>query len=131
VFETPELITSLAEYSESMPYTTEPIKRQAPSKYNALKRVRVKTVEQTQSILFLQIFSTADYYTADKGLMENVPPVLVDIILDPFILNIFPRSLLPTAGYLIALAIGSWLLAQIVVAWLGQVAVDDGEKKNV
>jgi len=107
VFETPELITSLAEYSESMPYTTEPIKRQAPSKYNALKRVRVKTVEQTQSILFLQIFSTADYYTADKGLMENVPPVLVDIILDPFILNIFPRSLLPTAGYLIALAIGS------------------------
>ena len=46
--------------------------------------------------------------------MENVPPVLVDIILDPYLLNVFPKSLLPTAGYILLVAIASWFISGYV-----------------
>lgn len=82
-------------------------------------------------MLFLQVFAAADYYTTNKALMQNVPPVLVDIILDPFILNVFPRSLVPTAGYLTIVAIGSWFLAKAIAKWLSNIAADDAQKKNV
>jgi hypothetical protein len=51
-----------------------------------------------------------------------VPPVLVDIILDPYLLNIFPKSLVPTAGYLIILAFGSWFLSGLIWRLLIRVA---------
>ena len=31
------------------------------------------------SLLFLQVFAAADYFTTNKTLMQNVPPVNVDI----------------------------------------------------
>ena len=65
--------------------------------------------------------------------MQNVPPVHVDIsesihlfsysttssrlniiVLDPFVLNVLPESLVPTVIYILALVIGSWLLSAIV-----------------
>lgn len=46
--------------------------------------------------------------------MDNVPPVLVDIILDPYLLNIFPTSLLPSAGYILMVAVASWFLSGYV-----------------
>ncbi|KAL4915769.1 hypothetical protein BDW62DRAFT_120151 [Aspergillus aurantiobrunneus] len=49
------------------------------------------------SILFLRISAAADYFSLDQALMENVPPVMADIILDPFLGNVFPKSLVPTA----------------------------------
>lgn len=68
--------------------------------------------------------------------MQHVPPVNVDIstymlafvcprmktnkqpsVLDPYVLNIFPRSLLPTAGYLITLGVLSWFLSSYI--WQG------------
>jgi hypothetical protein len=67
--------------------------------------------ESRVSLLFLRIFAAADYYTLDKSLMENVPPVLVDIILDPYLLNVFPKSLLPTAAYILVVAIASWFIS--------------------
>ena len=54
--------------------------------------------------------------------MSDVLPVLVDIILDPYLLNIFPKSLVPTAGYLIALAILGWVLSGVIWRILLQVA---------
>lgn len=66
------------------------------------------------SVLFLRISAAADYYTLDKNLMEKVPPVLVDIILDPYLLNIFPKSLLPTAGYILVVAAASWFVSAYV-----------------
>ncbi len=38
-------------------------------------------------------------------------------VLDPYILNIFPRSLLPTGGYLVTLAVLSWYLSGCI--WQG------------
>ena len=67
--------------------------------------------------------------------MQNVPPVNVDIsepdfalsslhdglialtVLDPFLLNILPRSLLPTGVYLIILAVFAWYLSGFI--WQG------------
>jgi hypothetical protein len=54
--------------------------------------------------------------------MSDVPPVLVDVILDPYLLNVFPISLVPTAGYLIILAIGSWFLSGLIWQLLIRVA---------
>jgi len=70
------------------------------------------------SVLFLRVQAAADYYTMNQTLMQEVPPVYVDIILDPFIMNIVPRSLIPTAAYIIVLAIGSWFLAKSVNRWI-------------
>jgi len=66
-----------------------------------------KVHDEVSSTLFLRVFAAADYFTTNKTLMEQVPPVYVDIILDPFIFNIFPRSLVPTAAYIMLIAIGS------------------------
>lgn len=35
-------------------------------------------------------------------------------VLDPFVLNILPKSLLPTGAYLIILAVGAWFLSELV-----------------
>lgn len=75
-----------------------------------------------KSVLFLQIFAAADYFSLNKTLMSDVPPVLADVILDPYLLNVFPKSLVPTACYLIILAVGSWFLSGLIWRLLIRVA---------
>ena len=72
--------------------------------------------------LFLRILTTADYYTTNQTLMAHVPPVYVDIILDPFILDVLPRSLAPTVGYIVVVAAVAWLLARRIAVGLSNVA---------
>lgn len=86
--------------------------------------------DQVQSVILLQIFAAADYYTTNRTLMEHVQPVLVDIILDPYLLNVLPRTLGPTGVYLIILAILSWFLAKYIAKWLHMVARMDNQKKD-
>jgi len=126
VFEHPDLITSLAEYSDGQtsPETSE---LNDPSIYASAN----PDGKKANSILFLQIFAAADYYTTNKTLMENVPPVFVDIILDPFVFNVLPKSLLPTVSYIIILAISSWFLSSFISAWLHKVTRGDPMKKNI
>jgi len=57
--------------------------------------------------------------------MENVPPVYVDIILDPYLMNVFPKSLMPTAIYIVVLAVGAWILGKWVSTWLLDVQKQD------
>ena len=80
------------------------------------------SIASQKSVLFLQIFAAADYFSLNETLMSDVPPVLVDVILDPYLLNVFPKSLVPTAGYLIILAIGSWFLSGLIWQLLIRVA---------
>ncbi|KAI0124836.1 hypothetical protein BJ170DRAFT_478038 [Xylariales sp. AK1849] len=129
VFGTPELILELANYSWS---------RQSGEKADEgedLGSVYPPTTnsrkEREASVLLLQILTAADYYTTNKTLMDEVPPVFVDIILDPFIFNVLPRSLLPTVGYIIVVAILSWFLAQRISTWICAVAIEpDHRRKN-
>lgn len=86
--------------------------------------------ETIQSVLLIQIYAAADYYTTNRTLMEQVPPVFVDIILDPYVVNIFPESLIPTGCYLIIVSIISWYLAKLIAKWLQMVARTDSSKKD-
>lgn len=67
--------------------------------------------EREASILFLRILAAADYFTTDAALMANVPPVDVDIILDPFLFNVLPRSIAGTACYIVAVAVVAYFVA--------------------
>jgi hypothetical protein len=77
------------------------------------------------SILFLRVVAAADFYTTNATLMLNPPPVHVDIILDPFIGNIFPKSLLPTAVYITILAVSSWFISGFIWRRLSNLAQDE------
>lgn len=125
VFTTPELILSLAEYSEKRQYS-EQVESQQPRIYTAPLHSR-SLPDSRESVLLLQIHGAADYFTMNETLMDNVPPVLVDIILDPFVFNILPRSLVTTAIYLVILAIGGWYLAKLVIKWLQEYATDTAQ----
>ena len=79
--------------------------------------------------------AAADYFSPDTALMRDVPPVTVDVILDPFLGNVFPRSLVPTAAWGVVVAVVAGVLGRWVVAELGRVIEDarverDGEGKK-
>lgn len=65
VFDTPELIKSLADYSESRWAHTE--------------NSQSSPLQGSQSLLFLQVTAAAEYYSTNESLMQNVPPVKVDL----------------------------------------------------
>jgi hypothetical protein len=69
--------------------------------------------------------------------MRNVPPVVVDVILDPFLWNVFPRSLVPTAGWIVVVAVLAGVVGRWVVREVGRVIEDarveregEGERKK-
>lgn len=124
-----KLVTSVAAYSETQLSEPASYESQTPSISKSF-RLSEYGLDQVQSILLVQINAAADYYTTNQTLMQHVPPVLVDIILDPYLLNVFPKSLVPTAGYLVIIAIFSWYLAKYIAKWLQMVARTDEQKKN-
>ncbi|KAK2071955.1 hypothetical protein P8C59_006336 [Phyllachora maydis] len=140
VFATEELITSLWEYSLS---------RFPAHASGHLLDVADDTPppppphEREASILFLRIAAAADYFSTNATLMATPTPVDVDIILDPFLLGVLPRSLAPTAAYVVVVAAVSYLVARhvvlaglerLVLVRLGAVGLaigaDAGEKKK-
>lgn len=122
------MITSLAQYSETRVPVFNDVQDHAPkitqADFNKHKQ------DDVSSTLFLQIYAAADYYTMNQTIMENVPPVFVDIILDPYIFNILPRSLVPTIAYVILLAVGSWYVSRYVMEWLCKIGVRDFESEK-
>jgi hypothetical protein len=61
--------------------------------------------------------------------MQNVPPVAVDLILDPFLFNVFPRSLVPTAGWIVVVAVLAVVLGRWIVGEVGRV-IDDARRQR-
>lgn len=123
VFETPELLSSLYNYSMSRQDKPSPAalgsSREGPSS------------ERQSSVLFLRISAAAEYFTLDNSLMDQPDPVLADLILDPFLFNLLPRTLAPTVAYVLFVALVSWALAtKVIMPWLTALAVngeDDGQ----
>ncbi|KAM7209477.1 hypothetical protein V8F20_000215 [Naviculisporaceae sp. PSN 640] len=107
VFSSPDLISSLNEYS---------LTRQSQSLPSSPQTSHEK--ERFSSLLLLKISSRADYFTTNSTLMTSPPPVDVDIILDPFLLNILPRSLVPTVIYIILVGIVAYLISGKVLLFL-------------
>ncbi|KAK5200795.1 hypothetical protein LTR16_004883 [Cryomyces antarcticus] len=112
VFATPSLIQALAVYAEERQEEEYPV--------DAVSRHQ-QPLATSVSTLFLQICAAAGYFTLNETLMREPPAVDVDIILDPYILNVFPQSLLPTAAYITVLAVASYSLSGAIWAWLRQV----------
>lgn len=67
----------------------------------------------------------------NKTLMKDVPPVHVDIILDPFVFGLLPRSLLPTVGYVIVVAIASWFIARYISVRIRNLAAETTPEKKI
>jgi hypothetical protein len=121
VWQTPELIQSLAAYSSS----------QTPDdKASGSNPVARSREERSASVLLLRVQAAADYFTHHAALMQNPPPVLVDLILDPYVLNVVPRSLLPTAGYLVIVAVLTWFVARWIAGQLQAVATAADEETD-
>jgi hypothetical protein len=113
--DTPDLISSLAEYSEQ---------RQDHRQSN------LRHAKGAESVLFLRLQAAASYYSTNRTLMDYPPPVHVDIILDPFLLNVFPQSLGPFAIYVSAVTVGAWFLSGYIYRWLLSVAAEPPTKPH-
>lgn len=136
VFDTPDLLSSLARYSDQ---------RQELQVTDA-GYLSEHLPPATQSTLFLRVQAAASYYSTNRTLMEHPLPVHVDIsmsnlphqapksltspVLDPYILNILPRSLAPTAAYITLVAIGAWFLSGFIYRWLLLVAIEPPQKPH-
>ncbi|KND94020.1 hypothetical protein TOPH_00908 [Tolypocladium ophioglossoides CBS 100239] len=118
VWQTPELIQSLTEYVTSR-QADPAVDRQD---FKAHKPPSDDLGERKTSVLLLHVRAAADYFTDDAELMQNPPPGLVDLILDPFLYNVVPRSLIPTAGYLVLVGAVTWFVARWIASSLQSVA---------
>ncbi|KAF9701409.1 hypothetical protein EKO04_000099 [Ascochyta lentis] len=119
VFDTPDLISSLASYSEQL------AELELKSSLDTQR-----TLAGAQSILFLRVQAAASYYSTNRSLMEHPPPVDVDIILDPFLLNVLPRSLVPIAIYITAVAVAAWFVSGYAYRWLLSAAEEPRKKPH-
>ncbi|KAI5306984.1 hypothetical protein KEM56_005903 [Ascosphaera pollenicola] len=79
----------------------------------------------TSSSLFLRLIAAADYFTLNETLMQSPEPVHVDLILDPFLANIFPRSLVPVGIYLSIVAVIAWFVSNFVWKFVSGIADSD------
>lgn len=101
VFDTPHLVQSLANYSERLEQDSKGI-------FTAERNSLV----ESESILFLHVQAAADYFTTNQTLMLQPSPVDIDLILDPYIGGIFPRSLGPISIYIATIASVAWLTSK-------------------
>ncbi|KAI2642048.1 hypothetical protein GGS21DRAFT_287944 [Xylaria nigripes] len=113
VFGTPDLISDLSEYASTLQSN---IENYVDTSSQALAR------KERDSVVLLRVFAAADFYTRNHTLMKDVPSVHVDIILDPFVSNLLPRSLLPTVMYIMVVAIVSWFAGKWISSRVSQIA---------
>ena len=123
VWSTPELVQSLAGYAYSRQDQEAELHEESP---------RQGEREREASLLLLQIKASADYFTDDAALMKDPPPVRVDLILDPYLFNVVPRSLVPTAGYMVLIGAVAWFVSRSIASKLQAIAVsaDSADKKK-
>ncbi|KAF2443841.1 hypothetical protein P171DRAFT_415614 [Karstenula rhodostoma CBS 690.94] len=117
--DTPELIASLAGYTDRA--------RTSPSQK---LRYTADGSSTAQSLLFLRVQAAASYYSTNKTLMQYPPLVDVDIILEPFILNVLPRSLGPAAIYITVVAVAAWFISGYTYRWIIAVSKEYEEKDH-
>ncbi|RPB15682.1 hypothetical protein P167DRAFT_482463, partial [Morchella conica CCBAS932] len=124
VLSDPSLITSLVSYSA-----------RAPPPLRTVDEVD-HAVEAPRSLLYLEIGAVAAYYTPNKYRMENPDSVGVDIILDPYFMNIIPESLFPIIGMITLVTFFAWWCSGRIYRALQDIETtevpenDDREKKT-
>ena len=116
VWDSPELIQSLSGYATAIDSTARKETGNLHDKDEA---------EKLTSVMLLKVQAVADYYTDDKELMKTPPPVLVEIILDPFFYNFMNSSLVPAVAYLTFVGVVTWFLARWITFQLQLIAQSD------
>ncbi|EAW08450.1 uncharacterized protein ACLA_031850 [Aspergillus clavatus NRRL 1] len=130
----PTLLASVSRYSAARLEASLLPVRQASNPNSDGARGSAGAGAGADSVLFLRVRAAAEYFSPDEGLMERVPPVLVDVILDPFLGNVFPRSLVGTAVYagvvaLLAVGVAWWVMGVVRGVMEREVGLrDDGKK---
>jgi hypothetical protein len=99
VFDAPEYLAELADHSPQL---------QKKEHHN------LEALTTSQSALLLRVRSGANFYSSNYTSMQYPPRVGIDITLDPYLANILPRSLVPIAVLIIALAACAWVLSGMV-----------------
>jgi hypothetical protein len=87
-------------------------------------------IRKSDSFLLLRISAHADFHTTNTTLSRDGLLVLTDIILDPYLLNLLPRTLLPTSIYIILLAALAWPIAGVAWKYLQTVSTDLLDQAN-
>ena len=133
VFNDPALLSSLSSYAYARHATL--AEGDLLEQQTASEQRRSLTASPSTSFLLLQILAAADYYSLDKDLMKNVPPVHADVILDRYLLNVFPKSLLPTGLYLVIIGVVGWFLSgwfwdHLVIPFSGRDAALEDKKSQ-
>ncbi|KAF4343669.1 hypothetical protein FBEOM_2342 [Fusarium beomiforme] len=122
VWQSPELIQSLASYAFSRHDQETEFQREEP--HDGGK-------EREASVLLLQIKASADYFTDEVVFMRDPSPVLVDLILDPYLYGVVPLSLVPTVGYIVLIGVVAWFVSRFIACKLQTIAVTtDGANKK-
>jgi hypothetical protein len=75
--------------------------------------------------------AAADFYSTNQTLMLQPPAVGADIILDPYLLNILPRSLVPTILLVFTTTICGWALSGMTWHFLRDIADAKRNKHHV
>ncbi|KAL1795856.1 hypothetical protein ACET3X_006080 [Alternaria dauci] len=125
IFDTPELTSSLAQYNSGF-------RRHLADEDDDDDDITTKQTPPAapESMLFLRLQAAASYYSTNRTLTDYPPPVDADLILDPFIFNVFPQSLAPVAIYITAVAVGAWFLSSYIYRWLLSVACEAPSKPH-
>ncbi|ODM15281.1 hypothetical protein SI65_09222 [Aspergillus cristatus] len=127
IIDDPSLLASISHFSSARVASVDgnnpkEIVPQVPNSHHAPSRPLRRTQSRdSDSVLFLRIHAAADYFTNEQRLMENVPPVIADVILDPFLGNVFPKSLVPTACWGLLVGVAAIGIARWVVKEFGRV----------
>ncbi|ATY58332.1 hypothetical protein A9K55_002567 [Cordyceps militaris] len=121
VWETADLMLSLANYSSDRQSDVEDQQPQVHRRRDSSADAK----ERKASLLLLQVHAAADYFSHHPDLMRNPPPVLVDLILDPYLFNAVPESLLPTAGYVVLVAVAMLFLAKWIANRMTDIATSE------
>ncbi|KAI0407064.1 hypothetical protein F4802DRAFT_555500 [Xylaria palmicola] len=120
VLKAPELTSELSSYASTL---------QSNMDNHAVIPLQILKLAIEDSVLLLRVIAAADFYTTNSTLMKSPPPVFVDIILDPFLLNILPRSLVSTVTYILVVAIVSWWVGRRISSWIRQIAAEPPKQK--
>lgn len=124
VWETPELMQSLARYAEARRAS----RHEEPA--TPRKPPSADEGEPKASALLVLIRAAADYFVDDVELMRSPPPVLVDLVLDPFVFNLANQSLMPTVGYLVIVGTVTWCASRWLASRLQSVAAGSAEDQT-
>ncbi|RFU75662.1 hypothetical protein TARUN_6555, partial [Trichoderma arundinaceum] len=132
VLSTPSLLKSFTNPPGSPP------SKLSPQQQECMEDLRSKLPfdhlpPERHSVFLVRVLAAADYVSHHASLMTDPPPVLVDLILDPYLYNVLPQSLVPTVCYLVVVGIVTWFVARWVARSLTSFAStssDDKAKKD-